>query len=176
LGRSIAPIPKDSRSWIKLASILLAYRLADVIALVNDVQVPQPRKVQRTRLGKGKDPDVWILNIKFNSKLWLSLVQGLAKLKEWTSILSTFRKSATSNVKPTPAFPGASNTHLKLFKWFSHLTGSKQSTKIKSNLVAAAIHVAFLRNHRFGPEEIPDLTNDVGVLIAAQFSQVLVIL
>jgi hypothetical protein len=106
---------------------------------------------------------------------WISLFQGLAKLKDWTSLLASF-KSAASRVKPTPAFPGASDTHLKLFKWLSYLRGSNQSIKVKCNLVAAAIHLAFLRNHRFGPEEIPDLTKDIGVLIAAQFSQVLVIL
>lgn len=44
--------------WNKLASIVLAYRLADVIGLLNEVQIPQPRKVQREIFGIDKIPKV----------------------------------------------------------------------------------------------------------------------
>jgi hypothetical protein len=88
-------------------------------------------------------------------------------------LLATF-KSAASGKKPSSKFPGASNTHIKLIKWLAYLTDSKQITKIKSNLVAAAIHLAFLQNYQFKPYEVPDLTRDVSVLVAAQFSQVLI--
>jgi hypothetical protein len=95
------------------------------------------------------------------------------KLKDWTSLLTTF-KSAVAREKPTMAFPGQCNTHLRLFKWLSYLSDARQSTKIKINMVAAAIHLAFFRNHRFDPHEIPELTGDLSVLIAAQSLQVFV--
>lgn len=49
----------DRRGWNRLASVVLAYRLADVIGLLNNVQIPQPRKVLQTkRLGNAKFPEV----------------------------------------------------------------------------------------------------------------------
>ena len=49
----------DRRGWSKLASIVLAYRLADVVGLLNGVQFPKPGKVLKTkRLGKEKFPEV----------------------------------------------------------------------------------------------------------------------
>lgn len=48
----------NRRAWIQLASIVFAYRVADVIGQVNDVQTPHPRKVQRTRFNLDKFPKV----------------------------------------------------------------------------------------------------------------------
>jgi len=101
----------------------------------------------------------------------ISLSQGWAKLKDWVSLLGTFN-SLTSREKPAPTFPGTSNTHIKLFKWLSYFNDAKHTTKIKSNLVAAAIHLAFMRNHRFPANEVPELSGDLDALIAAQFSEV----
>jgi hypothetical protein len=54
----------DRKGWNKLANLIFAYRLTDVIGLMNEVQYPQPRKVRRTkRIGKEKFPEVWILDI-----------------------------------------------------------------------------------------------------------------
>ena len=53
----------DVRGWMKLTSIVLAYRVADVIGLLNEVQIPVPQKVQRRRFGMDRFPSVSILNI-----------------------------------------------------------------------------------------------------------------
>jgi len=43
----------DHKAWNKLASIVLAYRVADVVGQLNDVKIPHPKKVPRTkRIGK----------------------------------------------------------------------------------------------------------------------------
>ena len=49
----------DRRGWNKVASLVFAYRLADVIALLNDVELPEPPKVPRTKkIGCETFPDV----------------------------------------------------------------------------------------------------------------------
>jgi hypothetical protein len=48
----------NRRGWMRLASLVLAYRLADVIGLLNEVHSPQPHKMQRKRFSLNKFPNV----------------------------------------------------------------------------------------------------------------------
>jgi len=78
-------------------------------------------------------------------------------------------KAAVSREKPASLVSGANNLHICLLKWLAYLNGEQHGTKIKGNLVAAAIHLSFLREHQFTAHEAPELTHNLNDLIATQF-------
>jgi len=94
--------------------------------------------------------------------------QGWAGLDDWTKMLDNF-KAAVSCEKPASPVSGANNLHIRLLKWLAYLNDKQHGTKIKSNLVAAEIHLSFLCEHQFTAHKAPELSHDLNVLTATQF-------
>jgi hypothetical protein len=58
--------PGDRKGWIRVATVVMAYRLVDVIGLLNDVEMSC--KMERKKFAMEKLPDVCVLEI--NSRIY----------------------------------------------------------------------------------------------------------
>ncbi len=141
---------------VRLCSLLSAYRLLDVLAMVKGS--PRAQIVaQQTIYPIEKSLYASPLFTSFAVSLKFS--QGMNKLANWPDLLFDFRKcfeksAVTSTISDNPSMESAP---LRLLRMISHTRATAKYASVESNFLFAAMHVACMKELPFLPDVLPDL-------------------
>lgn len=73
------------------------------------------------------------------SQLWSSL-------EDWAQLVENF-KGIASQLKTTYLVPHSNETHITLLRWLVHFNDQRSASKVMSNLLGVAMHLARLRDY-----------------------------
>ena len=147
----------------KVCSVISAYRLLDVVAMLNGAQrapsVPRryfepPNKSFRVKSKFHKH------EISF-----LKPLQGLDKLANWPKILLDFRKMLKRSDRPVDVAPPDLPTPFRLLRQIVGNDSTQRYTAIEANFLYAALHIACMKELRFHRETCPDLPDNFDGLV-----------
>src|SRR6266508_1374162 len=77
-------------------------------------------------------------------------------MEDWVKLLKNFQDIA-SQAMPQDLPTSTNETHISLLKWCAYYDDQKNASKIMTNILVAAMHLAVLRSHAFSPEQVPDI-------------------
>jgi hypothetical protein len=77
-------------------------------------------------------------------------------MEDWVKLLNNF-KDIASQAMPQDLPTSSDKTHISLLKWCAYYDDQKNASKIMTNILVAAMHLAFLRSCAFSPEQVPDI-------------------
>jgi len=87
----------------------------------------------------------------------------------WTQVLKNFNKIALQGkVKPSSQFAHPNETHVALLRWPAHYDNQRNISKVMTNLLGAAMHLAILRSDALHPEQVPADINGDDILALAR--------
>ncbi|KAF9527083.1 hypothetical protein CPB83DRAFT_895515 [Crepidotus variabilis] len=134
---------RSPQDWAVLASVVCAYRLADVIALFETEQNIPP------------------VSVPCRPKEGPSLpLQWLYRLDDWTTLLNRFKKTYTREKRSQHLSVHPGNIHIGLMKSVVQCSTVGDLNNISANIFAAALHLEYLMKHSFADDELPELTEN----------------
>jgi len=71
-------------------------------------------------------------------------------------LLYSFKDLATQAV-PQDLPTSSDQTHISLLRWCAHYDDHRNASKIMTNILVAAMHLAVFRSRPFSPEQVPDI-------------------
>ena len=77
-------------------------------------------------------------------------------MEDWVKLLNNF-KDIASQAMPQDVPTNSDQTHISLLKWCAYYDDQKNASKIMTNILMVAMHLAYLRNRDFSPELDPDI-------------------
>jgi len=74
-------------------------------------------------------------------------LQLWTRFHDWTQILKNFNEIASQGkMKPPRWLAYPNETHVALLKWLAHYDDQRDVSKVMTNLLGAAVHLAILRS------------------------------
>lgn len=131
-----------------LFSMLARYRLVDVVALMEGV-CPFPMPILRSPAPSGSIPVRQILRASLLVSVLnlISNCQYFEGLVDWVKVMEEFRDLVIRHIPQNPVGePHNSNIQLTLLRSLVRTISSQKKAKISTNLLAAAVHLAFLKS------------------------------
>jgi len=89
--------------------------------------------------------------------------QHFGKLKDWVKVLDCFQ-TAIQSLNNTKTWQTGGSAQLRLFRSLCQVDGAKDTFKILTNIIIAALHINFLAVHPFQKEEMPRLMSRIDLL------------
>jgi hypothetical protein len=152
----------NSNDCSRVCSVVGAYRLLDVMAMLNDAH-PAP-SVERCSF---EVPQTFHVSAYISTSSHLNCLQGMDKMANWPEVLEQFRTTIAKS-KKTALFcsmPQDRRGPFSLLRLISRNHTSRNYNAIEGNFLYAAMHIACMKELCFQKEVCPDLPDSLDALV-----------
>lgn len=143
-------IAKPVPTWnlmqaLKVCNLVCIYKLAEIVSIDNDsIQFGTT-----LHLGPLESPPLGLPS---------EATQIMKKISSWPKLLETFKNSHLFSEPSGAAVPGLASqpASLQLLHALSDANGRKVAAKIHHNILIAAAHIAYIKEHHVDGDHVPD--------------------
>lgn len=161
IGSSYQFIAKPAPTWnhiqaLKVCNLVCIYKLAEIVSIDND------------SVGFGTTLHPGTLE-STTCDMPSEATQIMKKISNWPNILESFNKSFCFSEPSSATVPGLTSqpASLQLLQALSNSNGQKLAAKVYHNILIAAAHIAYIKEHQINGDhgsdsnlpDLPDLTS-----------------